>query len=124
MSNISSNNLSSKDNLKKILSSIQQKGYRNSFLHKDGYIVIKQGTLVKVRIFIDDKGHPAVSTIPIGAKEIGINIIVAIILLMIGGFLVVALFIYLVISIILYFLSLPKSQKLKAEMEEIIAGNI
>jgi hypothetical protein len=85
--------LAQKD-LRQILAAIKNAGHRNAFKHKKGYIIVKKGTLVKVRIFLDEHEQPVVSTMPLSPEEIMFNVILLVVFLLIGGFFFVLMFVY------------------------------
>ena len=120
MDNHTLDNHLTKKNLRKLVLEIKKAGYRNSFMHKDGYIITKKSSLAKVRVFLDEQGNAVVSTIPIGSKEVVFNIIILTIFTFLGGIFLFAALLYSLIGSITFIISLPKSRDYKTVIERII----
>lgn len=117
--NILDNHLAQK-NLKQILSDIKKAGYRNSFMHKKGYIISKKSGSAKIRIVLDKDGQSVVSIVPLGAKEVVLNTIFLIVFIVLGGIFLILAIAYILTSTVSFFVSLPKSRKFKTEIENIL----
>lgn len=109
-----------KKDIKQIYADLKKAGYRHSFLHTKGYVIVKKTNLVKVRVVLDQQKNAAVTIMPLGIKEIIFNIFILLIFIILGGlFLIIALG-YVLISGISFLVYLPKMRAFKTEIENAI----
>lgn len=109
-----------KKNIKQIFSDLKTAGYRHSFLHQKGYVIVKKTNIIKVRVILDQQKNATVTIMPLGIKEIILNILILLIFAILGGLFLILALGYVLISSISFLIYLPKMRAFKAEIENVI----